>query len=99
MPRLTGRPGLRTRPEIESGDGELASRESQAEFSGAGADFEDGFAGAQQRGERSLEPAIVAQELVGQPQIATVVQRIRMLRRQGVEQLGFKRALHEAIRK
>jgi len=69
-------------------------RQQQAELAGTGAHFEGDFTRAQQRWQRPGQPAVVAHELVNQPQVAPVVQGVRVIRRQGVENLGLKRTLH-----
>lgn len=98
MPRARVGPLDRTGPKIESCDWQAAAMQSRTQFPGAGSELKHGFAGAEQGGQRVLKPVRRAQEAVDDAKIATVVQRIRVIVRQRVEQLGLKRALHAGRR-
>lgn len=93
---LTGRrEGVGTGPEVDRVDGEAAGFEEGGEFAGAGAEFEDAIGGAEEFGKGFGDPAMVAHHAVGEAEIAAVVQRVGVIRRERVEQFGLNRALHE----
>ena len=94
MPLLRGRPIGGPGPEVESIHRRAGGGEAETEFAGAGAELEGGFAWAQERWKGAGEPAVVAHETVDEPQVAPVVERIRVIRGQGIEDLGLKRAQH-----
>lgn len=94
VPAVGHGPRGRTRPAVEAVDGEPALRELEGEFAGPRAEFEEAFAGADELRERAGDPTVVAHDGVGEPEIAAVVERVRMLRRKRVEELGLDRAEH-----
>ncbi len=87
-----------SRPEIESIHANAAAGEELSEVAGAGAEFERAFARSQQRRQSAGKPAVVAHDPVGEPEIATVVQRVRMIRWERIEEFGLERALHGVLR-
>src|SRR5436309_2127258 len=88
MPALRGGPVLTTWAQVESVDGHAACREVGGKFAGAGADLEGAFTATQQRRQRAGEPARIAHGPIDPTQIATAVERVGMLGRQRVEELG-----------
>ena len=94
MPRPVGRPLRRPRPQIQSGNGQVLPGEPQTQFTRAGADFEHVFPRVEQGRQSSRNPAVATEREVREPKIAAIVQRIRMIRWQRIEQLRFEGALH-----
>jgi hypothetical protein len=94
VPDGAGRPGGRGGPEIERVDRDAAAEEARAEFAGAGAELEDAFAGMEERREGAGEPAMIAEDGVEEAEVAAVVPGDGMIRREGIENLGFDGALH-----
>jgi dCMP deaminase len=98
VPRAIGGPRFRSRPQIKPRNRDSVSGNSQADLAGASADFERNFAGAEQGRQGSLEPAMVTENQISKPKVPAIVQRIRMVVGQGIEQLGLKRALHAGLK-
>ena len=94
MPRAVGGPIGGDGATVEGVGGEAASLEGAGEFAGAGAEFEDAFAGADERRERAGEPAEVAHGKVDQAKIATAAEGGGVVGRERVEELGLERAEH-----
>lgn len=65
-----------------------------AQFARAGADFEHLPGWTQLVRQSADKPPVVAQQAIGQSQVAPIVECIRMLRCQRIKKLGFKLALH-----
>lgn len=94
MPDAVGGPRWRLGPEIEAIDGNPGAFEAGGEFTGASADFEYAFAGPNKSGQDPGKPAVIAHHAVDGAEVATVVQRVGMIRRERVEQLGLNRTRH-----
>jgi hypothetical protein len=94
MPGASRRPGIGTGPEIKTGHRHAASCETESKLTRARADFQQWFAGTQERRQSAFEPAMIPDNLVRQTEVATIVQRIGMVGGKRIEQLGLKGALH-----
>ncbi len=81
VPRLTGRPVVGLGPKIKAVQVKPGSRQCGGEFASAGTEFENGLIVSRQRRQGAQEPAVISHHPIGQPQIAAVVQGVRMVRR------------------
>lgn len=94
VPGAVRRPVGGTRPDIEAIERDAGAHEALPELAGAGANFENAFTGSDQMWQRAEEPAVGAKDPIGETQVTAIVKRVGVIRGEGVEQLGLKRALH-----
>lgn len=88
------RPRCRLRPEIKTVDVKAAPVKERGQFTGPCANLEHGLTSPNELGQYAHEPSIITHQSIRDAEVATVMQRVRMLRRQRIEQLGLDRTGH-----
>lgn len=94
MPLAGGGPKRGRRTTVEAVDGQREALERTGELAGAGAEFEDGLGGADQRRKGASEPAEIAHRGVNEAQIAAAVPGGGVVGRERVEEFGLKLTDH-----